>query len=100
LRTQLLDRLPAWNLGPAVELRGPDQRPPWGVEWRSAELDKVRIVNLCNYRHAPATVSLYRNGQPASARDVLTGAAMGNSLTLSPLECRLVRVDQVAGARQ
>lgn len=36
VHAQLTARLPVWNLRPALELRGADQLPVWGVEWRSA----------------------------------------------------------------
>jgi hypothetical protein len=95
LHAQLTARLPAWNLRPALELRGADQQPAWGVEWRSAETRDGMVVNLCNYRQEPATVTFSQRGRFASAHDVLTGDQVGSSLTLSPLEVRLLRVAPV-----
>ncbi len=92
LHAQLTARLPAWNLHPALELRGADQQPAWGVEWRSAETHDGMVVNLCNYRREPATVTFSQRERLASAHDVLTGDQVGSSLTLSPLEVRLLRV--------
>lgn len=92
LHAQILPRLPAWNLRPAVELRRTDQQPPWGVEWRSAETRDGLVVNLCNYRKEPMTVTLNPGLLAAPARDVLTGDRVDSPLTLSPLEVRLLRV--------
>ena len=93
LRSQILSKLPAWNMRPTLELRGPDQRPVWGVEWRSAKMDQSTIVNLCNYRNEPVTVSVVDSGKLASARDVLTGENVNGPLTLAPLEVRLLRFE-------
>ncbi|MCX7045696.1 MAG: beta-galactosidase [Candidatus Sumerlaeota bacterium] len=92
LWTHILAKAPAWNLRPAVELRGPDRQPVWGVEWRSAETSGGLVVNLCNYSNAPASVTIIRGGAPAPARDALSGKAVETPLTLAPLEIRLLRL--------
>ncbi|MGA2499877.1 MAG: beta-galactosidase [Tepidisphaeraceae bacterium] len=93
LREQILSRLSAWNLRPAVEVRGADGRPVWGVEWRSAETLEGAVVNLCNYRKQPATVALFRAGRPVAARDVLSGTTVEGVFNLGSLEVRLLRLD-------
>jgi hypothetical protein len=95
LHKQLVTRLSAWNLRPDVTVLGTDQQPAWGVEWRSAETRDGLVVNLCNYSKEPATVTLNRNGQVTAGRDVLTGDRINSSLTLSPLEVRLLRLEPV-----
>lgn len=93
LHTQLLSRCAAWNLHPAVELRGPEQQPAWGVEWRSAATREGLVVNLCNYLKAPTTVTWNQPGRRVAARDVLTGDLVDGSLRLAPLEVRLLRFE-------
>ncbi|MCY3018049.1 MAG: beta-galactosidase [Planctomycetota bacterium] len=83
MHTQLMARLPAWNIRPALELRGTDQQPVWGVEWRSAEARDSLLVNLCNYRKEPTTVTLNHSGRIASVYDLLTGGRVDTLLTLS-----------------
>ena len=91
LHEQLLARLSAWGLRPAVELRGADQRPVWGVEWRSAATREGTVVDLCNYRKEPVAVVLTRDGRPVAAQDVLSGKRVDSPLTLTPLEVRLLK---------
>jgi hypothetical protein len=93
LWAQIRAKLPSWNLCPDVELRGPDQKPLWGVEWRSARTAQGLVVNLCNYRNTPLRVALLRADKPVSARDVLTGSPVAGPLTLQPLEVRLLRLE-------
>jgi hypothetical protein len=93
LWTQLLAKLPRWNLRPHVELRGADQKPVWGVEWRIAKTAQGLVVNLCNYRPVPLGVTLVRAGKALSARDVLSGDRIAGPLTLQPLEVRLLRLN-------
>ena len=94
LHKQLMTRLPACNLRPAVELRGADQQPAWGVEWRSAATHDGLLVTLCNYRKEPTTVTLTQDEQPGFVRDVLTGALVHEPLGLSSLEVRLLRFER------
>ena len=91
LHEQILAKLPAWNLRPALELREAGRQPAWGVEWRSAETPAGTVVNLCNYRKEPVTVVLMRDRQPMAAQDVLTGRPVDGLLTLAPLEVQLLR---------
>jgi beta-galactosidase GanA len=74
---------------PAVELRE-GNLPAWGVEWRSAQMSGGTVVNLCNYRHDAARLTLVRDGRPVPATDVLTGERIKGALTLKPLEVRLL----------
>jgi hypothetical protein len=92
LQEEILPRLSSWHVLPAVELRGTDQRPVWGVEWRTAATREGTIVNLCNYRPEPVAVVLLRKGRPLAAQDVLSGRRVDNPLTLAPLEVRLLRL--------
>ena len=96
LHTQLMARLPAWNLCPAMELRRTDQQPAWGVEWRTAETREGVVVNLCNYNKQPVTVTLNRSEQITSLYDVLTERQVQTSVMLSPLEIKLLRVKSAA----
>ncbi|MCC7491574.1 MAG: beta-galactosidase [Fimbriimonadaceae bacterium] len=57
----------------------------WGVEARSALLDGRRLANVCNYLPEPVRVDL-----PPGAQDLLRGTPVGESLTLAPLESRLL----------
>jgi hypothetical protein len=91
LREQILPKLSAWHVLPALELRGTDQRPVWGVEWRSAATREATIANLCNYRPEPVTVILMRHGRPLAAQDVLSGSRVYSPFTLAPLEVRLLK---------
>ncbi len=92
LHEQILAKLPAWNLHPALELREAGQQPAWGVEWRSAEMAQGTVVNLCSYRKEPVTAVLMRGGQPTAAQDVLTGRPLDGPLVLAPLEVRLLKL--------
>ena len=94
LFAQIMAKLPAWNVHPAVELRGVDGQAVWGVEWRSAETPDGLVVNLCNYQKTPVTVTLVRANRAVSARDVLSGERVDGPLTLAPLEVRLLRVER------
>jgi hypothetical protein len=91
LHAQLLARLPAWGLRPAVELRGVDGQPVWGVEWRSAETPRGTVVDLCNYRKDRLEVVLTRAGRPLPTQDVLSGDRVDGPFGLEPLEVRLLR---------
>jgi hypothetical protein len=91
--THILAKLPSWNLRPEVELRGADQKPVWGVEWRIAKTAEGLVVNLCNYRKEPMSVSLARANRTLSARDVLSGSHITGPLTLQPLEARLLHLE-------
>ncbi len=86
-------KLPAWGQRPAVELRAPDGQPVWGVEWRSAESVGGLLVNLCNYRPEPVACGVFRNNRLVQGKDVLSGETLDQTLTLKPLEVRLVRVE-------
>jgi hypothetical protein len=90
----LATKLPEWNVRPTVELREAGRPIVWGVEWRSAETPRGTVVNLCNYRKEPVTIALTRANQTVSARDVLTGQPVNGSVTLQPLEVRLLRLER------
>jgi hypothetical protein len=96
LHARITARLPAWNLHPAVELRGTDPGPVWGVEWRSADTPAGVVLNLCNYLKTPVTVSLRQGGRETSAQDLLNGAPAAGPVTLQPLEVRLLRLPPAA----
>ena len=87
LWTQILAKLPGWNLRPAVELRGADGKPVWGVEWRIARTAQGPVVNLCNYRRTPLRVTLARADKTAAAHDVLTGSPVAGPLGCSRWRC-------------
>jgi hypothetical protein len=95
LHHRMLEQLRGWKIAPAVEVRGTDDAPPWGVEWRSAETPDGTVVNLCNYRRESVRVDLLRAGQTVSGQDVLTGARVDGPCTLKPLEVRLLRLAEV-----
>jgi hypothetical protein len=86
-------KLSDWNIRPAVDLRGEDHQPAWGIEWRSAKTDAGVVVNLCNYLNVPMSVSLNHAGHSASGRDLLTGQPLTDTLKLQPLEVRLILVN-------
>ncbi len=92
LHEHILGKLPAWNLHPALVLQENGQHPAWGVEWRSAKTRSGTVVNLCNYRKTPATVVLLHNDHPVASRDVLSGKPTKATITLAPLETRLLKV--------
>ncbi len=96
---QVLAKLPGWNLHPQVQLRGGDGRPVWGVEWRSANAPTGLVVNMCNYRNLPVSVTLARARQEVKTQDVLSGQRISGALTLQPLEIRLLRLEPEAGKR-
>jgi hypothetical protein len=91
VRGQILAQMPAWNLRPAVQLQDASGQPAWGVEWRSADTRQGLVVNLCNYLKEPQTVTLLRAEKPIAGQDVLTGQQVAGTVTLAPLEVRLVR---------
>jgi hypothetical protein len=93
LRGEIQTRLSGWNVRPTVELRGVDQKPAWGVEWRTADTSARLVVNLCNYRKTPETVTLVPQGPPTVVRDVLSGQQIDGPLKLAPLEVRLLRLE-------
>jgi len=93
---QILAKLHAWNLNPQVTLQGSDQKPVWGVEWRTAETPEGLVVDLCNYRKEPAALSLVQSGKNVVARDVLTGQRIAGPMVLQPLEVRLLRLERIA----
>jgi len=69
----------------AVDLPRPIQIGAWGLEVRTAVQGGRRVVNLCNYLRVPLTVTL-----PAAGTDLLSGAAVGPTLTVDSLTPRLV----------
>jgi hypothetical protein len=91
IRGQILAQMPTWNLRPAVQVRDASGQPAWGVEWRSADTRQGLVINLCNYLKEPQTVTLLRGGTTMTAQDVLTGQRVAGTVTLAPLEVRLVR---------
>ncbi len=91
---QILAKLPGWNFRPAVEVRGANEKPIWGIEWRIAETAEGPVVNLCNYRRTPVSVTLARADKTRSLRDVLTGSPVAEPLSLQPLEVRLLRFER------
>jgi hypothetical protein len=93
LRAVLQTKLSDWNIRPAVDVRGEDHQPAWGVEWRCAKTDAGVVVNLCNYLNKPMSVSLNHAGHSVSGRDLLTRQPLTDTITLQPLEVRLVLVD-------
>ena len=100
LHTQLLASLSAWNIHPALDLRDTAQHPAYGVEWRSAEFNGHWVVNLCNYCKKTANVTLTQNSRSITAYDVLSGEKVDATLTLSPLEVKLLRVEPAAKTGQ
>jgi hypothetical protein len=100
---ELAPRLERWRIHPTVELRDTTGKPVWGVTYRSGtlpfsdayagrEVPRATVVNLCNVRHQPVTFRLMRNGQPITATDVLTGERVTGTITLQPLEVKLIRL--------
>lgn len=92
LRAELQARLSDWNIRPAVDVRGEDHQPAWGVEWRCAETSDGTIVNVCNYRSVPLTISLVKDGRTLRAEDALSGQTVKDPFTLQPLDFRLLRI--------
>ena len=90
LYDSLREKFAAWGLRPAVEVRGSDHQPIWGVEWRTAATTTGTVVNLCNYRRQAVDVMVTREGRPGKARDVLTGAPINGPFSLAPLDVRLL----------
>ncbi|HEX2948846.1 MAG TPA: beta-galactosidase [Armatimonadota bacterium] len=88
----LLPKLPVWKLAPAVQVRAADGQPLWGVEWRCAKTQTGQVINLSNFRKVPVTVKLFANGKMVTAVDVLTGKSVIGTLTLQPMEVRLLRI--------
>jgi hypothetical protein len=99
LRTVLQAKLSDWNIRPAVDVRGEDHQPAWGVEWRSVKTDAGVVVNLCNYLNVPMRVSLNHTGHSASGRDLLTGQPVTDAIEMQPLEVRLLLVNRNAAAK-
>ena len=86
----LWPRLAAWGASPAVELWSEAGDHVWGVCGRSVATPGGLILNLCNYRKDPATFRIVRGGQAVHTRDVLKSTTAGASVTLKPLETRLL----------
>jgi beta-galactosidase GanA len=99
LRTVLQAKLSDWSIRPAIDVRGEDHQPPWGVEWRCAKTDAGVLVNLCNYLNVPTSISLNRDGHSATGRDLLTGQPLTDAIKLQPLEVRLVLVNHDAATK-
>ena len=91
---KILAELPHWKLSPALEVRGMDGKPLWGVEWRIAQTAQGPLVNLCNYRRTSMSVKLVRGDKIPAARDVLTGSSVAEPFCLQPLEVRLLRLER------
>lgn len=83
-------RLAAWGAAARVRAVDADGRPAWGVEARSVVLEGRTVTNVCNYRNASAKVRLVAVGGPVAFVDVLTGRPCPSTLTLGPLETRLL----------
>ncbi len=91
---ELWSRLPAWGASPAVELRSEAGEHVWGVSWRSAPMPGALVVNLCNYRNNRTTFQILCSQHAVRSRNVLKGTAEGVSMTLEPLEIRLLGIEQ------
>lgn len=91
---QIVARLPKWNVQPLVTLREADRPFAWGVACRSVETPEGTVVNLCNYQKEPATVTVTKAGQAASGHDVLSGKRLSGTITLQPLEVKLIRLER------
>ncbi|MGC8642545.1 MAG: hypothetical protein ACP5XB_22035, partial [Isosphaeraceae bacterium] len=87
-------RLVGWGERPRIELRTESGEPVWGICCRSVATAEGLIVNLCNEGKNPTTFRMLRDGKGVAARDVLLGTEVGATLTLQPLQPRLLRLDK------
>ncbi len=99
----LTPALARWQIRPVVEMRDLQGNPVWGIACRGGrlpfsetragrEVPRGVVVNLCNVRHQPVSFCLMRNGKPVLATDVLTGERVTGTVTLKPLEVKLIRL--------
>ncbi|HEY3281206.1 MAG TPA: hypothetical protein VGN26_02955, partial [Armatimonadota bacterium] len=81
-------RLPDWfrAAGVSADLLALDaaSRPAWGVETRAARVGRQRLAYLINLSRLPARVRLRWRQPGATPRDLRTGAAIPDTLTLRP----------------
>ena len=87
-------RLAAWKIAPEIQVTDAQGKAVWGVEWRVARAPNGTVLNLCNYRQTPLDLTLTRDGKAFAGRDVLSGATVGQKLTLQPLETRLITLGE------
>ncbi|MBI4587130.1 MAG: hypothetical protein HY717_24220 [Planctomycetes bacterium] len=89
---ELLRRLPAWKVTPAVAVSDADGKPVWGVVWLTAERGPYHLVNLVNYRHQPVTILLGEKGRIISAVNLFDTMPLRSPILLRPLEPLLLQV--------
>ncbi|MBI4583909.1 MAG: beta-galactosidase [Planctomycetes bacterium] len=88
---ELLRRLPAWQVAPAVAVHDATGKPAWGVAWLTAERNGQRVVNLINYRHEPVTITLSAKGRIVSGLNLFDATPVHGPVVLRPLEPLLLQ---------
>ncbi|CAN5777618.1 hypothetical protein BH09VER1_BH09VER1_17320 [soil metagenome] len=91
LQVRLADELQKLRMVPQVDIRQGNSLP-FGVEWRSVEIDGTIVVNLCNFSNQAQKVSLKTKGLSLRGINLLDGASVAGDLELKPLEVALIRV--------
>ncbi len=87
-----LEKLPEWQIAPQVKLLDAENKPVWGIETKEVQVGGGILVNACNYLNRPVTLKCVLNGKKVSAKDVLTGEMVSGSLSLKPLEIKLIKI--------
>ncbi|WP_165233988.1 beta-galactosidase [Aquisphaera insulae] len=93
LAATLWHRLPAWGVSPSVAVRTESGEHPWGVAWRRADTQEGILINVCNYMKELVTVRVVREGRAVRAKDLMAAKEAGLSVTLKPLQPRLLRIE-------
>lgn len=89
LQLRLRGLLKASGLAPRVETEA-GGKLPFGLEWRTTEVDGVLYINVCNFTSQPMTVKLLTAGGAVSGTNLLNGTSVDGTITLQPLEVALI----------
>lgn len=86
LRDRLLQELAAAGIQPEIELRTPEGKIPYGVEWRVAMFDGKMLLNVVNLTRETRRVALPGDGWHELIRDTVSNS----SLELAPNQPHLL----------
>jgi hypothetical protein len=93
----LLPKLAKWGIEPAIQVRDEKGEPIWGIHWLCASLpNRSLVVNLCNYRHDPVRVTLWRDGKQIGGVDLIDGKDFSGAIPLESLQVRLMKLQEYA----
>jgi len=85
----LQTKLREWGISPSIEVQDKSGKPLWGVAWLSCDMERKKLVNICNYRNDKIEIRL--RGGKGKAIELISGKEISPfSIVLNPLEFKLI----------